>query len=571
MTSAARERVKKAILHERQEEGSMLCAQHALNNLLQGNYFDAAQLAEIASQLDGLERENLNMSDSEWGERDAAGRNADETGFFSVGVIETALQVWGLSLLRWNSADMRQFHNAPEQQLAFILNLQSHWFCFRSFGWADNLWFNLNSFLKEPTWVGTGYLGALLDQSQTEGYSVFVVRPTSADTQQAHNIVSQIRSCSADVAASSAESYASDSDEDEELKKALAASLASPEAESSTHGASSSGTLNPSTSKSMPRRRSKRQGDDDLQEALTASMRATSSRADAGRPSRLGEASGSGSRIIRSGITRDTAIDLEERSVDEDLIAGLESARSPFLHPSLRDHVGPGDAIEDEVEELHALDGSANGRAARPNPSMPLTRPQPHGNVIEISSDDEDIDADFEEQDSLAWKAATAAFQDLRDRDYDDEDAELQRALAASIAAGPSSASSTSIAQQGRQSSPDLSGGVSAEEQAEIMAAIAAARGQRSPTPADVGRIARMREEAKRKEREAREREERRERGVYTPEPESVRKMMASANQGQGTEGADEDEEDEDEDEDRDSKQMSAEELRKMRLARFGK
>jgi hypothetical protein len=104
MTSAARERVKKAILHgergswrpseavaltlspaydcytERQEEGSMLCAQHALNNLLQGNYFDAAQLAEIASQLDGLERENLNMSDTEWGDREAAGRNADETG-----------------------------------------------------------------------------------------------------------------------------------------------------------------------------------------------------------------------------------------------------------------------------------------------------------------------------------------------------------------------------------------------------------------------------------------------------------------------------------------------------------
>lgn len=58
----------------------MLCAQHALNNLLQGNYFDAAQLAEIASQLDGLERENLNMTDSEWGDREAGGRNADETG-----------------------------------------------------------------------------------------------------------------------------------------------------------------------------------------------------------------------------------------------------------------------------------------------------------------------------------------------------------------------------------------------------------------------------------------------------------------------------------------------------------
>lgn len=58
----------------------MLCAQHALNNLLQGNYFDAAQLADIATQLDALERDNLDMSDADWNNREAAGRNADETG-----------------------------------------------------------------------------------------------------------------------------------------------------------------------------------------------------------------------------------------------------------------------------------------------------------------------------------------------------------------------------------------------------------------------------------------------------------------------------------------------------------
>ena len=58
----------------------MLCAQHALNNLMQGHYFDASQLAEIATQLDDLERSNLEMSDSDWNNREAAGRNADETG-----------------------------------------------------------------------------------------------------------------------------------------------------------------------------------------------------------------------------------------------------------------------------------------------------------------------------------------------------------------------------------------------------------------------------------------------------------------------------------------------------------
>lgn len=424
----------------------------------------------------------------------------------------------------------------------------------------------------QPT-VGTGYLGALLDQSQTEGYSVFVVRPTSTDAQQAHNILAQIRSCPADVAASSAESYASDSDEDEELKRALAASLASPESESSKAEASSSASIDHRGPKSMPRRKSKRQGDDDLQEALAASIRGTSSREDAAGSSSLGGASGSGSRNVRSGITRDTAIDLEGYSVEDDPIAALESARSPFMHPALHDHLGQEDVDEDDIDELHALESSTNGRTAGQPPSMPVARPQPHDNVIEISSDDEDIDADFEEQDSLAWKAATAAFQDLRDRDYDDEDAELQRALAASIAAGPSSAPATSLHQQVRQTSPDPPSGVSAEEQAQIMAAIAAARGQRSPTPADVGRIARMREEAKRKEREAREREERRERGVYTPEPDSAAKKVASAtSQGSGTgdADADEDEDDEDDEGEREPKQMSAEELRQMRLARFG-
>lgn len=320
----------------------------------------------------------------------------------------------------------------------------------------------------------------------------------------------------------------------------------------------------------MPRRRSKRQGDDDLQNALTASIRGSLSKQASAGPSRSGTASGSGSRDARSGITRDTAIELEDHSVDEDLYSGFASARSPFLDPALRSHLGQAEAIEDDIEDLHALESSTIRRTANQAPAMPAARSETYGNVIEISSDDEDIDADLEQQDSRAWTAAAAAFQDLRDRDYDDEDAELQRALAASIAAGPSSAPSTSVHQQGRQTSPDSPSGVSAEEQAQIMAAIAAGRGQRSPTPADVGRIARMREEAKRIEREAREREERRERGVYTPEPDSIAKRVASASQVSGTADADEDE-DEDEDEgEGGSKQMSAEELRKMRLARFG-
>ena len=41
-----------------QQEGS-LCAQHALNALLQGNYFTAIDLAELARQLDESEKARM--------------------------------------------------------------------------------------------------------------------------------------------------------------------------------------------------------------------------------------------------------------------------------------------------------------------------------------------------------------------------------------------------------------------------------------------------------------------------------------------------------------------------------
>ena len=41
-----------------QQEGS-LCAQHCLNALLQGHYFTAVDLADIARQLDESERQHM--------------------------------------------------------------------------------------------------------------------------------------------------------------------------------------------------------------------------------------------------------------------------------------------------------------------------------------------------------------------------------------------------------------------------------------------------------------------------------------------------------------------------------
>lgn len=61
-----------------QQEAS-LCAQHAVNMLLQGSYFTAADLAEIASDIDNREGRVLN-------EQDVMSHNVDDSGFFSLQV-----------------------------------------------------------------------------------------------------------------------------------------------------------------------------------------------------------------------------------------------------------------------------------------------------------------------------------------------------------------------------------------------------------------------------------------------------------------------------------------------------
>ncbi|KAF5322556.1 hypothetical protein D9619_001773 [Psilocybe cf. subviscida] len=168
------------IYHERQQEGSMLCAQHALNSLLQGPYFTAPDLGVIARNLDELEE---SYDDDNTG---ATSTNMDDTGFFSVQVLDNALQVWGLNLTRWRSEEMAPYQSHPEAQFAFILNLDQHWYTLRRFGAVDHddgHWFNLNSLLPRPEWVSRTYLGMALQQAETEGYSVFAV--TAADSSHA--------------------------------------------------------------------------------------------------------------------------------------------------------------------------------------------------------------------------------------------------------------------------------------------------------------------------------------------------------------------------------------------------
>jgi len=165
-----------AIFHE-QQEGS-LCAQHCLNSLLQGQFYSAVDLAELATELDDMERVRM----AEMGEENPeyqrfiqqASSNMDDSGFFSVQVITRALSVWGLDLLPLNSSNPEAVRakSSAISATAYICNYREHWFTIRRLG---SQWFNLNSLLEGPELVSNTYLGEFLAQLQQEGYDIFLV------------------------------------------------------------------------------------------------------------------------------------------------------------------------------------------------------------------------------------------------------------------------------------------------------------------------------------------------------------------------------------------------------------
>ncbi|XP_069772333.1 ataxin-3 [Narcine bancroftii] len=164
-----------AIFHEKQE-GS-LCAQHCLNNLLQGEYFSPVDLSTIAQQLDEEERARMaeggTMTEEYKIFLQQPSGNMDDSGFFSIQVISSALRVWGLEITLFNSPEYQRLRIDPVIERAFICNYKEHWFTVRKLG---NQWFNLNSLLTGPELISNTYLALFLAQLQQEGYSIFVVR-----------------------------------------------------------------------------------------------------------------------------------------------------------------------------------------------------------------------------------------------------------------------------------------------------------------------------------------------------------------------------------------------------------
>ncbi|CAF3793580.1 unnamed protein product [Rotaria sp. Silwood1] len=172
------------IYHEHQE--GALCAQHALNNLLQTPLFSADNLADIARELDKEENSVLTHTLYE-------SENMDDTGFFNIQVLQLALKMFDLELISFASQEdiARQARNNPQSIQAYICNLGLHWFTIRRFG---RQYFDLNSMFYVPQLIPGELLIRYFNTIQKNGYSVFIVHGSLpdclADQQLAANPIS---------------------------------------------------------------------------------------------------------------------------------------------------------------------------------------------------------------------------------------------------------------------------------------------------------------------------------------------------------------------------------------------
>lgn len=165
------------IYHEKQE--ALLCGQHALNNLLQRPAFSAAELSQIAQQLDALELEYM-AQNNEGGVRSPdyvrrvqeGSSNVDEAGNFSIQVLKAALQdpKYGL-VLDHLSDKVLEGKDVTEMQ-GFICHKSDHWFAIRNIG--GRFW-NLNSTADRPEAVSHFALATEMKETKKLGYTIFAI------------------------------------------------------------------------------------------------------------------------------------------------------------------------------------------------------------------------------------------------------------------------------------------------------------------------------------------------------------------------------------------------------------
>lgn len=307
-----------------------MCAQHALNAILQGHFYDPTQLAQIADELSEFERNELGLSGQDAPQ--FTSQHLDENGNFSVEVIDCALKAWEMNLVRWRPcAELRGRYDHPENEFAFLLNLGQHWLALRGFGHVRRIWYNLNSFFPEPQWVSDTYLGTFLHQAQVESYSIFAVEPQTGTEPPA--------TIADDVADTQRSSFDAEplSDDDADLQAAIRASL------------------NESTPSTPSGRRRTREENSSAEDEEGGPMRNRVCR-DYGTP-------GSGYRSRRRSKQREkqayasnkhdsflhknhslSSLDMDE----EDLLASDRTRKSPFLNPLVSS------LLDEDVEEIES-------------------------------------------------------------------------------------------------------------------------------------------------------------------------------------------------------------------------
>ena len=133
------------LYHEKQE--SALCGQHCLNNLLQGPYFDAGALADIALELDRKEMALMmsqGMTDEARSFLKEQSGNVDEQGNFSVQVLSEAVQrMFKLTLEDARHEEVRPLMRDPAKLAeGFVINRYAHWLCMRK---LEGQWWRINS------------------------------------------------------------------------------------------------------------------------------------------------------------------------------------------------------------------------------------------------------------------------------------------------------------------------------------------------------------------------------------------------------------------------------------------
>eukprot|EP01111_Echinosteliopsis_oligospora_P012259 TRINITY_DN4177_c2_g4_i1.p1 TRINITY_DN4177_c2_g4~~TRINITY_DN4177_c2_g4_i1.p1 ORF type:complete len:301 (-),score=78.58 TRINITY_DN4177_c2_g4_i1:138-1040(-) len=163
------------IYHERQD--SSLCGVHCLNSLLQGSYFTAVDLANIAHELDKAEKNLMREMGHDTVDflkymAEDSGNVADN-GNYSVQVLEKALSMFNLACIPITNPEAKGAFHDPLGEQAFICNLSGHWFTLRR---IDHSWFDLNSTKKNPEPLSDTYLSLYLRTLSESGWSIFVVR-----------------------------------------------------------------------------------------------------------------------------------------------------------------------------------------------------------------------------------------------------------------------------------------------------------------------------------------------------------------------------------------------------------